>query len=260
MKELGLPLSDHLLFLLDFNGDGAQADLLLDAFASLSSFLAEGEHAHRVLLWDPRDQRLQRREVTEPEDLLPLWQGILAAGSAAPLPALEEEELPAGISHGLYLCCQPQGQVLLALRDKYPSAQLTVLQAEPLPRRRPCPAGFNSWRWSREPFSKHSTVWSCKEVPPLPKPKKDFSPASALLDKPRILFSEPGTPSQCLFYGALLALGSAGALGCFFGAFQVPVEPLPALLTGAVCLAFSLFLFLNKRPSWVVSLAGITLR
>ena len=66
----------------------------------------------------------------------------------------------------------------------------------------------------------------------MPKPKKDFSPASALLDKPRILFSEPGTPSQCLFYGALLALGSAGALGCFFGAFQVPVEPLPALLTG----------------------------
>ena len=93
----------------------------------------------------------------------------------------------------------------------------------------------------------------------MPKPKKDFSPASALLDKPRILFSEPGTPSQCLFYGALLALGSAGALGCFFGAFQVPVEPLPALLTGAVCLAFSLFLFLNRRPSWVVSLAGIGL-
>ena len=43
----------------------------------------------------------------------------------------------------------------------------------------------------------------------MPKPKKDFTPASALLDKPRILFSEPGTPSQCLFYGALLALGTA---------------------------------------------------
>lgn len=142
VKELGLPLSDHLLFLLDFNGDGAQADLLLDAFASLSSFLAEGEHAHRVLLWDPRDQRLQCREVTGPEDLLPLWQGILAAGSAAPLSALEEEELPAGISHGLYLCCQPQGQVLLALRDKYPSAQLTVLQAGASSGETPLPGGI----------------------------------------------------------------------------------------------------------------------
>ena len=120
VKELGLPLSDHLLFLLDLNGGGLEADLLLDALASLSSALTEGEHAHRVAFWDGAAQKLQCREVTQPEDLLPLWQEVLAAGSGSPLPLGQEGALPAGLSHVLYLCCQPQGPVLLALGDKYP--------------------------------------------------------------------------------------------------------------------------------------------
>lgn len=128
VKELGLPLSDHLLFLLDLNGDGRQADLLLDAFASLSSFLAEEECAHRVAYWSEKAQSLLCQEIAQPDDLLPLWQKLLAGGSYAPLPPqLEEPSLPSGISHGLYLCCKPQGQVLLALQAKYPAARLTVL-------------------------------------------------------------------------------------------------------------------------------------
>lgn len=128
VKELGLPLSDQLLFLLDLNGDGLEADLLLDAFASLSNFLAEQEHAHRVLYWSAKAGQFQRREVAQPEDLLPLWQEILAQGSNASLPDLKEENLPSGISHGLYLCCTPQEQPLMTLENKYPSAQLTVIQ------------------------------------------------------------------------------------------------------------------------------------
>ena len=91
------------------------------------------------------------------------------------------------------------------------------------------------------------------------KTKQEAGEQTALLDKPRVLFSEPGGGAQVLFYGVLLALGCTGALGCFFGAFQVPVAPLPALGVGAVCLAFSLFLFLTKKPSWVASLVGIAL-
>ena len=91
------------------------------------------------------------------------------------------------------------------------------------------------------------------------KTKQEAGEQTALLDKPRVLFSEPGGGAQVLFYGVLLALGCTGALGCFFGAFQVPVAPLPALGVGAVCLAFSLFLFLTKKPSWLASLVGIAL-
>ena len=54
------------------------------------------------------------------------------------------------------------------------------------------------------------------------KTKQEAGEQTALLDKPRVLFSEPGGGAQVLFYGVLLALGCTGALGCFFGAFQVP--------------------------------------
>lgn len=131
VKELGLPLSDQLLFLLDLNGDGWEADTLLDAFASLSSFLAEREHAHRVLYWEPKLQQFQCREVSQPQDLLPLWQELLAAGSRVSTPPLKEELLPSGISHCLCLCCAPEKQLLLTLANRYPSAYLTVIQTKP---------------------------------------------------------------------------------------------------------------------------------
>ena len=51
--------------------------------------------------------------------------------------------------------------------------------------------------------------------------KRNREAGEPLLDKPRILSAEPGALSQWLFYGALLLLGTLGALGCFFGAFPV---------------------------------------
>lgn len=131
VKELGLPLSDHLLFLLDLSGDGLEADALLDALASLSAFLAEGEHAHRVLYWSPGKEQFRCQEVTQFQDLLPLWQELLASGSHFSFPPLGEEVLPTGISHGIYLCRAPQAQPLLVLENKFPSARLTVIQTCP---------------------------------------------------------------------------------------------------------------------------------
>lgn len=138
VKELGRPLSDHRLFVLDMNGTGQQADTLLDAFASLSCFLAEREVPHRVLYWQPAAQALACREVVSPQDLPPLWQEILAAGGKAPLPPLEQEALPQGVSHAVYLCCRPQRAALLALQARWPAARRTVLwsgewEGDPLP-------------------------------------------------------------------------------------------------------------------------------
>ena len=129
VKELGLPIADHLFFLLDLNVTGVEADTLLDAFATLSHFLAERETAHRVGYWDTRGNRLRCLEISQPEDLLPVWREILSSQGLAPLPALEGEALPAGVSHCLYLCCMPQPSLLGALRAQYPAARLSVLQA-----------------------------------------------------------------------------------------------------------------------------------
>ena len=129
VKELGLPIADHLFFLLDLNGTGVEADTLLDAFATLSHFLAERETAHRVGYWDTRGNRLRCLEISQPEDLLPVWREILSSQGLAPLPSLEGEALPAGVSHCLYLCCMPQPSLLGALRAQYPAARLSVLQA-----------------------------------------------------------------------------------------------------------------------------------
>ncbi len=87
--------------------------------------------------------------------------------------------------------------------------------------------------------------------------KKEGTPPSPLLDRPRILAAEPKLLSQGLFYGVLLLLGGAGALGCFFGAFQVPVDPLPAVLSGLACLLFTLMLFLWKKHLWIPTLLGL---
>ena len=138
VKELGLPLSDHLLFLLDLNGGGLEADLLLDALASLSSALTEGEHAHRVAFWDGAAQKLQCREVTQPEDLLPLWQEVLAAGSGSPGCSHTKSMARRGKRARKRALARP---VLLALGDKYPSAQLTVLQGGSASKEAPLPAG-----------------------------------------------------------------------------------------------------------------------
>ena len=153
VKELGLPIADHLFFLLDLNGTGVEADTLLDAFATLSHFLAERETAHRVGYWDTRGNRLRCLEISQPEDLLPVWREILSSQGLAPLPALEGEALPAGVSHCLYLCCMPQPSLLGALRAQYPAARLSVLQAA------------ESWTTARE--SRSDTLGGEAQLPVL---------------------------------------------------------------------------------------------
>ena len=146
VKELGLPLSDHRLFLLDLNGTGTETDALLDAFASLSSFLAEGEVAHRAAYWEPSAQVLCCREVVGPEDLLPLWKELLASGGHASLPTPRQEDLPSGVSHVIYLCCRPQETVLEAVKLKWPSARLSILYTDPEAERGPALAGKEARR------------------------------------------------------------------------------------------------------------------
>lgn len=127
VKEFSLPLSDHILFLLDFNGTGLEADTLLDAFATLSNFLAEQGVLHRAGFQDAASGRFQLLEITSPEDAQPGLEAVLSAGGKAPLSLPAPDELPRGASHVLYLCRAPSNEAVRFLQAAYPSARLTVL-------------------------------------------------------------------------------------------------------------------------------------
>lgn len=123
VKEPSFPLADCLLFLLDFNGQGPEADVLLDIFATLSSFLLQQGAAHRVGYRE--GQGLALIELASPEDSRPALEAVLAAGGQAALPALRPEDLPHGVSHLLYLCCIPDARKVRQLRDLFPRARFT---------------------------------------------------------------------------------------------------------------------------------------
>lgn len=128
VRELSFPLSSHFLFLLDLDGEGEEADTLLDVFATCSSFLANREIPHRVGYRERKTGGLQMLEIAGLEDACPALETILASGGRAPLPPFSGDELPRGISHALYLCCDPKPAFLGTLRSRYPSARLSVVQ------------------------------------------------------------------------------------------------------------------------------------
>lgn len=133
VKEPGLPLADCLLFLLDLNGHGIEADLLLDVFATISTFLLQQEVAHRVGYRE--GQALALLELAAPEDARPALEAVLSAGGQAPLPPFRPADFPRGISHVLYLSCNPDLNRVRLLRDHYPSARFTGFYTGRLPER-----------------------------------------------------------------------------------------------------------------------------
>lgn len=132
VKEPSLPLADSLFFLLDLNGQGREADALLDVFATLSGYLLQQEAAHRVA-YRGGDQSLAQLELAAPEDARPALEALLAAGGQAALPPIREEELPRGVAHVLYLCCTPDPVLAERLQRHYASARFTCLCTGPAP-------------------------------------------------------------------------------------------------------------------------------
>lgn len=128
VKELGFPIADHLFFLTEPNGTGTENDALLDVFATLSSFLTERETAHRAAFWDSTAEQLALEEIITDDDLKSALQTMLLSGHGPDLPPLGGEELPAGVSHGLYLSCHPVRDTINELRLHMPSARLSVLR------------------------------------------------------------------------------------------------------------------------------------
>lgn len=133
VREYSLPISDRTFFLWAPNGTGEQTDLLLDAFSTLSSFLLSCEAFHRLGIALP-GKELQLRELSRPEDLLPVLNELLKTApqpmeDAPMFPADWERGLPTGVSHVLYLTSCPEEDVIAALRTKLPGARITALLA-----------------------------------------------------------------------------------------------------------------------------------
>lgn len=127
VKEFGLPVSNHVFFLLEPGGSGAETDALLDAFASLSAFLLEQETAHRVGFWSGESRRFTVLEIAGTEDFRPALDALLLGGGQAPSLPVREEELPSGVSHAICLCSQPNEITLNSLRAHMPAARISVL-------------------------------------------------------------------------------------------------------------------------------------
>ncbi len=124
VKELGMPIADRLLFLLDLNGAGEEIDTLLDVFATFSAFLAQNQAAHRVGFRDKDGFSLL--EVLREDDAFLVLDRLLSTKSAPLAGSLQNAELPLGITHALYFCCRADNDVLFRLRQM-PSARVSVL-------------------------------------------------------------------------------------------------------------------------------------
>lgn len=127
VKEFGLPISDHILFLLDLNGAGGETDRLLDAFSSLSAFLLEQETACRTGFWNGDGGEFTLLEITDGETAQAALHSLLMAERRVRPASLREEQLPLGVSHVIYLCGRPDETVLNAVRAKMPAARLSLL-------------------------------------------------------------------------------------------------------------------------------------
>ena len=133
VREGSLPVSDRVLLLAGFDGEGLEADACMDALATLDHFLTAWETGHLVCF--PRGSGLEALEVLEPSDAPAAMRAVLALAERRQPPP-DFESLPGGAAHVLYLCAQPDAGVLGALRDKFPDARLTVLRCRsggPLP-------------------------------------------------------------------------------------------------------------------------------
>ena len=133
VREYSLPISDRALFLWAPNGTGAQTDLLLDAFSTLSSFLLSNEVFHRLGLAQ-EGKPFGLRELSQQADLMPVLNELV---KITPQPEKQRSffpgdwvnTIPTGISHVIYLTSQVEEDVISALRAKLPGVRITAMLA-----------------------------------------------------------------------------------------------------------------------------------
>lgn len=132
VKEGSLPMAMRTLLLIDLSGDGQEADLLMDALATLSHCLCcqEAEHVVGFL----RGEELAFMDVDEPGEEGAVIESVLCYGGRGRFPAELDDApgAPRDIARVAYLCPQPQPAALGFISRQYPSARMTVLHTRSL--------------------------------------------------------------------------------------------------------------------------------
>lgn len=132
VKEGSLPMAMRTLLLADLSGDGREADLLMDALATLSHFLCCREAQHAVGF--PRGRELAFMDVDEPGTQAAAIEAVLCCGGRRPFPAEPDEAsgAPRDIARVAYLCPRPDPAAMGFIARQYPWARVTVLHTRPL--------------------------------------------------------------------------------------------------------------------------------
>lgn len=131
VKEFGLPISDHILFVLDVNGTNRETDLLLDIFATLSHYLSRHGVSYQAAFWEENQFCLE--SIPNEEAIRPVLGQLLKIGKNDARKAVPAQALPRGASHILYLCCVPDGSTASSLQQQLPNARLSILLASESP-------------------------------------------------------------------------------------------------------------------------------
>jgi hypothetical protein len=81
-----------------------------------------------------------------------------------------------------------------------------------------------------------------------------------ILGNPRVIAAEGSLPKRFFYYFIILLLGLAGAYGCFYTAFSIPVYWRIVILCAVLFSAAFTLLFLTRRYRFLVAtLSGICL-
>ena len=128
VREGSLPMAQRALLLMDLYGDSQEADLLMDALATLSHCLCWAEY----VVGFPRGRQLTFIEVDSPEAGNMAVEAVLCHGDKGPFPAGTPLGAPQDIARIAYICPEPAPAALEMIGREYPSARLTVIHTRPL--------------------------------------------------------------------------------------------------------------------------------
>ncbi len=132
VREGSLPVAKRALLIISLNGDGPEADLLMDTLATLGHSLSRREAGYAVAF--SGGEGLAFIDVDSPEDSAAALEAVLRHCDMGRFPGLiaEGAEAPRDIARVVYICPEPEPAAMGFIGERYPWARATVVHTRPL--------------------------------------------------------------------------------------------------------------------------------
>lgn len=130
VREASLPMARRALLLLDLSGDGFEADLLMDALATVGDALSRQEVEYVVGF--SRGRELAFVDVDEPAAGGLAVEAVLCHVSRRSFPSGKALNAPQDIARIAYLCPEPEPAAIGLIVRQYPAARVAVIHTRPL--------------------------------------------------------------------------------------------------------------------------------